>query len=131
MVNKELANNYAELLTAKEKAALHPDNQGFAWKYNQLNTLYQDAVLKAKLPKEELVEIEKQGEFLHEQYEKEQEEANLYKEVYKKNVLNKLEGTKEEKEYKEAYKHNVLAFLDKDPDEKQETRMGKEKKNKK
>src|SRR5699024_867390 len=104
MNEKELANKYAELLAAKQRITLHPDSKGLEWKHNQLNTLYQDTVLKAKLTKEKLAEIEKEGEALHRQYEKEQEEARQYKETYKKNVLHNLEGTKEEKGYKEAYK---------------------------
>jgi len=127
MNEKELANKYAELLAAKQRITLHPGNKGLEWKHNQLNTLYQDAVLKAKLPKEKLAEIEKQGEALHEQYEKEQEEASQYKETYKTNVLSNLEGTKEEKEYKKAYKQKVLAFLDKEQDEKQEINAEKDK----
>jgi len=124
---KELANKYAELLSAKAKVTTHPDNKGFEWKYNQLNTLYQDAVLKAKLPKEKLAEIERQGDTIHEQYEKEQEDAIQYRETYKQYVLNNLEGTQEEQDYKQAYKHKVLAFLDKEQDEKQETEVDKEK----
>src|SRR5699024_4714347 len=83
--------------------------------------------LKAKLPKEKLAEIEKQGEALHRQYEKEQEEARQYKETYKKNVLHNLEGTKEEKGYKEDYKQKVLEILDKEQDEKQEINVEEEK----
>ncbi|MBT2217113.1 hypothetical protein KK120_14895 [Virgibacillus dakarensis] len=128
MNTKELANKYAELLSAKAKATMHPDDKGFEWKYNQLNTLYQDVVLKAKLPKEKLAEIETQGETINEQYEREEEDAIQYKETYKQNVLNNLEGTKEEQNYKKAYKQKVLAFLDKEQDEKQETEMEKEKK---
>src|SRR5690625_3110720 len=104
MNEKELANKYAELLAAKQRITLHPGKKGLEWKHNQLNTLYQDAVLKAKLPKEKLAEIEKQGEALHEQYEKEQGEESQNKETYKTNVLSNLEGTKAEKEYKKAYK---------------------------
>src|SRR5699024_4115613 len=74
--------------------------------------------------------IEKQGESLYEQYEKEEEEANHYKETYKKDVLNTLDGTKEEKAYKEAYKQEVLAFLDKEQNEKQEVDVERDKKNK-
>lgn len=127
MNTKELANKYAELLAAKEKATMHPDNKGYEWKYNQLSTFYQDAVLKTKLPKERLAEIEKEGESLHEQYEREQEEANQFKKTYKNNVLNNLEGSKEEQDFKKAYKHKVLAFLDKEQDEKQETEVNKDK----
>lgn len=79
MNTKELANKYAELLAAKEKATMPPNNKGYEWKYNQLSTFYQDAVLKTKLPKERLAEIKKEGESLHEQYEREQEEANQFK----------------------------------------------------
>lgn len=129
MNEKELVNKYAELLTAKQKATLHPDNRGYDWKYNQLSALYQDTVLKAKLPKEGLAEIEKQGEILHEQHEKQQEEANQYKERYKKNVLNNLEDTKEEKKYKKAYKQKVLALLDKEQDEKEESKVNMKKEN--
>ncbi|GGJ75277.1 hypothetical protein [Virgibacillus salexigens] len=123
MNKKELANKYAELLAAKDKATMHPDNKGYEWKYN----LYQDAVLKTKLPKEKLAEIEKEGKSLYEQYEREQEEANQFKETYKNNVLNNLEGSKEEQDFKKAYKHKVLAFLDKEQDEKQETEVNKDK----
>lgn len=130
MNEKDLAHKYAELLMAKQKTTLHPDNKGLEWKYGQLNNLYQDALLKAKVPKKRLVDIEKQGESLYEQYEKEEEEANKYKEKYKKNVLNTLDGTKEEKEYKKAYKQKVLAFLDKDKDIKRETDMEKDKRDK-
>lgn len=129
MNEKELASKYAEVLTAKQKATLHPDNKGYEWKHNQLSTIYQDAVLKAKMPIGELAEIKKRGQALHEQYEKEQEEANQYKETYKKNVLNNLEGTKEEKDYKKAYKQKVLAFIDKEQDVKQETKADKEQSN--
>ncbi|MGJ9459946.1 hypothetical protein [Oceanobacillus sp. CF4.6] len=127
MNEKELVNKYAELLTAKQKATLHSDNKGYEWKYNQLSTLYQDAVLKAKLPKEELAEIEKQGESLHEQYEREQEEGNQFKEKYKENVLSNLGDTKGERKYKDAYKQKVLTFLDKEQDEKEETKVNTEK----
>lgn len=60
---------------------------------------------------------------MHEQYEREQEEANQFKETYKNNVLNNLEGSKEEQAFKKAYKHKVLAFLDKE----QETGVNKDK----
>src|SRR5699024_11409122 len=96
MNEKELANKYAELLAAKQRITLHPDNKGLEWKHKQLNKLYQDTVLKAKLPKEKLAEIEKQGEALHRQYEKEKEETRQYKEIYKKNVLINLNVNKEE-----------------------------------
>jgi len=117
MNEKDLVQKYADLLRAQQKATLHPDNKGFEWKYSQLNTLYQDTLLKEKVPKEKLAAIEKQGESLYEKYEK---EASQYKETYKNDVLNTLNGTKEEKAYKDAYKQEVLAFLDKEQNEKQE-----------
>lgn len=130
MNEKDLVQKYAELLMAQQKTTLYPDNKGFEWKYSQLNTFYHDALLKAKVPQEKLADIEKQGESLYEQYEKEEEEANHYKETYKKDVLNTLDGTKEEKAYKEAYKQEVLAFLDKEQNEKQEVDVERDKKNK-
>jgi len=130
MNEKDLVQKYAELLRAKQKATLHPENKGFEWKYSQLNTIYQDALLKSKVPQEKLGDIEKQGEALYEQYEKEEEEANQYKETYKKDVLNTLEGTKEEKAYKEAYKQDVLALLGKEQQHEKETDMEKDKRDK-
>src|SRR5699024_9253452 len=106
------------------------DNKGFEWKYSQLNTFYHDALLKAKVPQEKLADIEKQGESLYEQYEKEEEEANHYKETYKKDVLNTLDGTKEEKAYKETYKQEELVIKDKEQKEKKEVDVERDKKKK-
>src|SRR5699024_12475201 len=113
MNEKDLVQKYAELLMAQQKTTLYPDNKGFEWKYSQLNTFYHDALLKAKVAQEKLADIEKQEESLHEQYEKEEEEENQYKETYKKDVLNTLDGTKEEQAYKAPYKQEVLGFEDK------------------
>ncbi|WP_200411851.1 MULTISPECIES: hypothetical protein [Virgibacillus] len=115
---KELANKYAHLLSAKEKEMLNPDNVGYQWKRQKLETLYQDTVLKSKYPKEKLQTIENEVQKEHDDRVNESEQ---FKQAYKQNVLEKLQPTKEEINYKNAYKQQVLASLDKQPDEKEES----------
>ncbi|WP_449355674.1 hypothetical protein ACUL41_08050 [Virgibacillus natechei] len=115
---KDLANKYADLLSAKEKEMLNPDNVGYQWKRQKLETLYQDTVLKSKYPKEKLQTIEDE---VQKEHDNQVNESEQFKQAYKQNVLEKLQPTKEETNYKDAYKEQVLASLDKQPDEKEES----------
>jgi len=112
----ELANKYADLLSAKEKEMLNPDNAGYKWKRQKLESLYQDTVLKSKYPKEKLKTIEDEVQKEHDDRVNQSEQ---FKQAYKQNVLEKLQPTKEETHYKDAYKQQVLDALDKQPDEKE------------
>ncbi|TFJ93120.1 hypothetical protein [Lentibacillus salicampi] len=112
----ELANKYADFLSAKEKEMLNPDQEGFKWKRQKLESLYQDTVLKSKYPKEKLQTIE---DAVQKEHDDEVNQSEQFKQAYKQNVLEKLQPTKEETNYKESYKQHVLDALDKQPDEKE------------
>src|SRR5699024_4651734 len=112
----ELANKYADLLSAKEKEMLNPDNAGYKWKRQKLESLYQDTVLKSKYPKEKLKTIEDEVQKEHDDRVNQSEQ---FKQAYKQNVLEKLKPTNEETHYKDAYKQQVLDASDKQPDEKE------------
>ncbi|WP_010531176.1 hypothetical protein [Lentibacillus jeotgali] len=112
----ELANKYADFLSAKEKEMLNPDNAGYKWKRQKLESLYQDTVLKSKFPKDKLQTIEDKVQKEHDDGVNQSEQ---FKQAYKQNVLEKLQPTKEENSYKDAYKQQVLDALDKQPDEKE------------
>ncbi|WP_235000434.1 hypothetical protein [Virgibacillus dakarensis] len=98
---RELANKYADLLSAREKEMLKPDNAGYKWKRQKLESLYQNTVLKSKYPKEKLKNIEAE---VQKEHDDQVNQSEQFKRVYKQNVLEKLQPTKEENSYKNAYK---------------------------
>ncbi|WP_010529066.1 hypothetical protein [Lentibacillus jeotgali] len=122
----ELANKYADFLAAKEKEMLNPDNAGYQWKRQKLESLYQDTVLKSKYPKEKLQTIEDK---VKKEHDDEVNQSEQFKQAYKQNVLEKLQPTKEENSYKDAYKQQVLDSLDKQPDEKEASSEDVQKRN--
>ncbi|ASK61367.1 hypothetical protein CFK37_03860 [Virgibacillus phasianinus] len=113
---KELANRYTALLSAKEKEVLYPDNEGYKWKREKLETLYQDTVLKSKYPKERLKNLEEE---VQKEQDNQMNQAEQFKQAYKQGILQKLQFTKEETNYKDAYKQEVLKSLNKEPSEKE------------
>jgi len=122
----ELANKYADFLSAKEKELLNPDNAGYKWKRKKLESLYQDTVLKSKYPKEKLKTIE---DAVQKEHDDGVNQSEQFKQAYKQNVLEKLQPTKEETNYKDAYKQHVLDALDKQPGEKEESSEDVQKRN--
>jgi len=122
----ELANKYADFLSAKEKEMLNPDNAGYKWKRQKLESLYQDTVLKSKYPKEKLKTIE---DDVQKEHDDRVNQSEQFKQAYKQNVLEKLQPTKEETHYKDAYKQQVLDSLDKQPDGKEEPSEDVQKRN--
>ncbi|QKY71341.1 hypothetical protein [Lentibacillus sp. CBA3610] len=122
----ELANKYADFLSAKEKEILNPDNAGYKWKRQKLESLYQDTVLKSKYPKEKLQTIE---DDVQKEHDDRVNQSEQFKQAYKQNVLEKLQPTREETHYKDAYKRQVLDSLDKQPDEKEEPTEDVQKRN--
>ncbi|ALX49750.1 hypothetical protein [Lentibacillus amyloliquefaciens] len=123
---KELANKYADFLSAKEKEMLNPDNTGYQWKRQKLESLYQDTVLKSKYPKEKLRTIE---DAVQKEHDDGVNQSEQFKQAYKEKVLEKLQPTKEENGYKDAYKQHVLDALDKQPDEKETSSEDVQKRN--
>ncbi|ALX47541.1 hypothetical protein [Lentibacillus amyloliquefaciens] len=122
----ELANKYADFLSAKEKEMLNPDHTGYQWKRQKLESLYQDTVLKSKYPKERLQRIE---DAVQKEHDDGVNQSEQFKQAYKQNVLEKLQPTKEETHYKDAYKQHVLDALDKQPDEKEASSEDVQKRN--
>ncbi|ALX47639.1 hypothetical protein [Lentibacillus amyloliquefaciens] len=112
----ELANKYADFLSAKEKEMLNPDQEGLKWKRQKLESLYQDTVLKSKYPKEKLQTIE---DAVQKEHDDGVNQSEQFKQAYKQNVLEKLQPTKEATHFKNAYKQQVLEALAKQPDEKE------------
>lgn len=114
---KELATKYRQLLSAKQKVMVNPDGRGVQWKYAQLEMAYQDTMVKSKLPREKIQAIETD---VKEEHDKEVSQSNQLKQAYKKDILQQLQPTKEEKNYKDSYKQHVLESLEKQPNEKEE-----------
>lgn len=111
---KELANKYADFLEARDKELLDPDNVGYNWKRQKLESLYQDTVLKSKYSKDKLQAIEDK---VQKEHDNQVNQSEQFKQTYKQNVLQKLQPTKEETTYKDSYKQQVLDTLKKDEKE--------------
>ncbi|WP_077299797.1 hypothetical protein [Virgibacillus pantothenticus] len=58
---KDLNRKYMELLFAKQDEQRYPDQKGYVKKREKIERQYWDAVLRSKLPKEQLETMEKQG----------------------------------------------------------------------
>lgn len=116
---KELASKYSQLLDAKQKTLLNPNDKGSQWKYAQLEMAYQDTMVKSKIPREKIESIEAD---VQEENDKRMEEEGNFKKSYKKDILAELQPTKEELKYKDNYKQQVMDLLNKEPDEKEESK---------
>lgn len=116
---KELASKYSQLLDAKQKTLLNPNDKGSQWKYAQLEMAYQDTMVKSKIPREKIESIEAD---VQEEHDKRMEEEGNFKKSYKKDILAELQPTKEELNYKDNYKQQVMDLLNKEPDEKEESK---------
>lgn len=115
---KELATKYKQLLDAKQKLLINPNERGLQWKYAQLEMGYQDTLVKSKLPRDKIETMEAD---VQEEHDEEMQQTEQFKETHKKDILQQLEPSKEELEYKDAYKQQVLESLEKEPEEKEES----------
>ncbi|WP_174615261.1 hypothetical protein [Virgibacillus ihumii] len=116
---KELATKYAQLLDAKQKLQVQPDEKGIQWKYAQLELAYQDTMVKSKLPRDKIQTIE---DDVQKEHDKVVQQTEQFKQTYKEDVLEQLQPTKEETKFKESYKQQVMDFLNKEPSEKESSR---------
>lgn len=95
---KDLRRKYSDLLFAKQNEQRYPDQKGYVKKREKIERQYWDAVLKSKLPKEQLETMEKQVI----------NELEEFAELYKQNVENDLDSDKERQTFRELFKHKVL-----------------------
>ncbi|NBJ68738.1 MULTISPECIES: ImmA/IrrE family metallo-endopeptidase [Clostridia] len=98
---KDLRRKYSELLFAKQNEQRYPEQKGYVKEREKIERQYWDAVLRSKLPKEQLEAMEKQAI----------NELEEFAGLYKQNVENDLDSDKDREAFKKLFMQKVLEEL--------------------